>query len=144
MVKRAFTKAEDDRLVAAIRAAEKGSRGEVRVHVEQSCREGNALGRAKVLFRELRMGRTRADTAVLLYVSTGDRKAAVFAGNGIHGAADPAFWQSVTDAVAEGARAGDLAGGIARALERVGDLLREHAPGEDTAGNELPDVVTTD
>ena len=90
------------------------------------------------------MERTRTDSAVLLYVSTADRKAAVFAGKGIHGAAEPAFWQTVTDAVAEGARGGDLAGGIARALDRVGDLLREHAPGEDTAGNELPDVVTTD
>jgi uncharacterized membrane protein len=138
-----FTAAEDARLVAAIGRAEKGSRGEVRVHVDVSVRTHAPLSRARKLFDDLGMGRTSGGTAVLLYVAVADRKAAVYAGVGIHGATEPGFWQTVTDTVATGARDGDLAGGIERALDQIGVVLREHAPGEDVAGNELPDQVST-
>jgi uncharacterized membrane protein len=33
--------------------------------------------------------------------------------------------------------------GLCAALEQIGEVLREHVPGEDVAGNELPDAVTT-
>jgi uncharacterized membrane protein len=131
-----------ERVVAAIGAAERGSRGEVRVHVEERCK-GDALERARALFAALGMARTRDATGVLLYVSPGDRKAAVFAGEGVHGAAGEAFWREVIDAVAQGFARGAPVDGLEAALARVGDLLREHAPGADAAGNELPDAVTS-
>jgi uncharacterized membrane protein len=140
--RRPFTKAEEARLVAAIGRAEANNRGEVRVHVDPRKQKQAPLDRAAVLFRALGMGTTRADTAVLLYVALADRKTAVYAGKGIHGAAEPGFWQSVTDAVGAGAAKGDLTGGLEAALDLVGAVLREHAPGDDEAGNELPDAVS--
>lgn len=89
------------------------------------------------------MERTKSGTGVLLYVAELDRKAAVFAGPGVFGARAPDFWRDVTAAVAAGYRAGDRSGGIVRALEMIGALLREAAPGEDVAGDELPNRVTT-
>jgi len=67
----------------------------------------------------------------------------VFAGSGIYGAAASGFWHEVVEAVADGYRSGDGVGGLVRGLANIGDLLRAHAPGEDSAGNELPDAVTT-
>jgi uncharacterized membrane protein len=141
-VRRVLSAQEEGRLVEAIRRAEQGNRGEVLVHVERHCKGGDALARSARLFDTLGMRRTAADTGVLLYVAVEDRKAAVFAGRGVHGAAQPGFWQSVTDTVAEGFKRQDAVGGLVAAVERIGQLLLQAVPGEDVAGNELPDRVS--
>lgn len=123
--------------------AERGHRGEIRVHIEARYPGDGPLGRAAALFRELEMDRTRDDTGVLLYVAERDRKAAVFAGTGVYGARQPGFWREVTDTVAAGYRAGDRIAGLVRAIEMIGAVLHDAAPGEDGAGDELPNEVTT-
>jgi uncharacterized membrane protein len=141
-MRRRRLRGEDERrVVTALAGAERGNRGEVRVHLEGRCPGGEPLARATALFAELGMRATADDTGVLLYVAERDRKAAVYAGAGIHGAGDADFWQTVVDRVTQGYRDGDRAGGLAAALALVGDLLREAVPG-DRAGNELPDQVS--
>ena len=140
--KRVLNASEEQRLVEAIRRAEKGHRGEVLVHVERRCEGGQALARAARLFDSLGMRRTAADTGVLLYVAVEDRQTAVFAGRGVHGAAQPEFWKSVVDTVADGFKRQDAMGGLEAAVERIGSLLLTVVPGEDVAGNELPDRVS--
>lgn len=138
-----FTPEETEHLVGAIRSAEAGNKGEVRVHVEKKLRAGDPLDRAEALYHELGMADTEEDTGVLLYLALDDHKAAVWAGKGIHDAPGEGFWQHVIEEVAEGYRRGDGLRGITRALSEIGDVLREYVPGEDSAGNELPDAVTT-
>lgn len=135
--------AERRAIQAAITQAEEGHRGEIRVHLEARYPGDGPLQRAATLFGELQMQRTRDDTGVLLYVAELDRKAAVFAGPGVYGAREPAFWREVTTAVAEGYRAGNRVAGLGRALQMIGAILREAAPGADTGGDELPNQVTT-
>ena len=143
LLKRKYlTTKEEEAVVAAIREAERGNRGEVRVHLEAHCPEEDAVLRAAALFRALNMDQTTGATGVLLYVAVKDRRAAVFAGAGIHGAAHDGFWQDAIDAVAGGFASGKPASGIIRALNMIGSLLRASVPGDDVAGNELPDEVT--
>lgn len=130
-------------LQAGIAAAERGHRGEIRVHLESRYPGDGALQRAEALFHELGLDRTRDGTGVLLYVAERDRKTAVFAGPGIYGARAPGFWKDVAATVARGYAEDDRIGGLLRALEQIGEILRVAAPGADTAGNELPDRVTT-
>ncbi len=134
--------AESDALVAAIQRAEKDNRGEVRVHFEKRCK-GDALHRARALFGELGMAETARDTGVLLYVSPGSRKAAVFAGQGVHRTTDTRLWDDVIALVSNAFAGGEGAAGIVAAVDKIGDILRERVSGEDGAGNELPDAVTT-
>ncbi len=129
-------------IVDAIRRAERGSRGEVRVHLERRCPLDEPMGRARSLFGELGMGSTREATGVLLYVSLRPRAACVYAGEGVHGAAEPGFWQEVADRVARGFAEGRAAEGLVRAVDAIGALLRRAAPGDDRAGNELEDAVS--
>ncbi len=140
--KRYLSRTEEDALVAAMERAEQGHRGEVRVHLERRCPGEDALARAGQLFEALEMRATSGDTGVLLYVAVEDRKAAVFAGAGVHGAARPGFWQEVVDAVAAGYRRGEAPQGLVEAVERIGGLLRTAVPGADASGNELPNVVS--
>lgn len=140
--KRHLTTEEEEAVVEAIGRAEAGNLGEVRVHLERRCKhEEGALGRAKEKFYELEMCQTEDSTGVLLYVATKDRVTAVYAGPGIHECCAESFWQKVTDRVAEGFGAGEPASGLVDALDEVGELLREHVPGEKEE-NELPDEVT--
>jgi uncharacterized membrane protein len=49
----------------------------------------------------------------------------------------------VADEIESGFSIGEFLAGLCAALEQIGEILRVHAAGEDVAGNELPDVVTT-
>ena len=142
MARRFLTEAQEAEVVAAIGRAERGNRGEVRVHLERRCK-GEPIDRVRELFGSMCAGETSGDTGVLLYVAVASRRAAIWAGRGIHAAAEPGFWQQAVEAVAEGYRSGDGARGIELALDEIGALLREHLPGADVAGNELADQVTT-
>jgi len=138
-----LTAGERRALVAGIAAAERGHRGEIRVHLESRYPGDGPRRRAEVLFHELGLDRTRDGTGVLLYVAERDRKTAVFAGPGVYGARAAGFWNDVAATVARGYAQGDRMSGLLRALEMIGEILRDAAPGKDTAGNELPDQVTT-
>lgn len=128
-------------LVSAITDAERGHRGEIVVHVEARYPGDGPLRRAEALFHEHQLERTRDGTAVVLYVAELDRRVAVFAGPGVFGARDPQTWRDVCDRVAAGYRDGDRIAGIVSGLKMLGEILREAAPGEDVAGNELPNEV---
>lgn len=138
-----LTARERHQLQAAIAAAERGHRGEIRVHIESRYSGDGPKQRAEALFHELALDRTRDGTGVLLYVAERDRKTAVFAGPGVHGARAAGFWTDVAAAIARGYAEGDRMTGLLRALAMIGEILRDAAPGQDTAGNELPDEVTT-
>lgn len=139
-----FDQVERQELSAAIAAAEKGHRGEVRVHLERRCPGPRSPSeRAEELFAAFRMDRTREDTAVLLYVSFDDGRSAVHAGSGVRQAAAAGFWRSVAEEIDRGFAIEEPLAGLCAAIEQIGELLREHAPGEDLAGNELPDAITT-
>jgi uncharacterized membrane protein len=139
-----FDRLAQQELTEAIAAAEQGHRGEVRVHLERCCpKDKRPLERAAELYDSFGMHRTREDTAVLLYVSFDDGRCAVHAGSGISAAAAPEFWKAVGDEINHGFAVGEPLAGLCAALEQIGEMLREHAAGEDVAGNELPDIVTS-
>ncbi len=141
--KKLFEPDQEALLVRAIADAERGNRGEVRVHIERFCPEPDAMDRAAELFELLGMAETAEDTGVLLYVATESRDCAVFAGDGIVGAREAGFWQRVSDGLARGFARHDPIAGFEMALMQIGEVLREVVPGDDAAGDELPNAVST-
>jgi uncharacterized membrane protein len=136
--------ADDARLLEAIARAEKGSRGEIRVHVEQRCPTANPLDRARDRFADLNMHATADGTGVLLYVALSPTLACVVAGEGIHGAANTGFWGDVPERVVRGLADGRPVEGLLDAIDRIGELLRRVVADDDDArGNELPDDVSS-
>lgn len=126
------------RIAEAVQRAERGHRGEIVVHVEPRC-FGDPLKRAAKLFVKLGVDRTAQGTGALLYIASAPRAAAVWAGAGIAGGDQLATWAPVFDALVAGAA--DPAVAIARAVEALGRVLAERAPGRDAHGNELTDEV---
>lgn len=138
----ALSATDEATVVAAIGAAELGNTGEVRVHLEG--RSGtDPMVRARRWFFQLGMHHTADGTGVLLYVAVKSRQVAVFAGPGIYQVAPREIWHEATDAAAKGFTAGTPGAGLCAAIELIGDVLRAVIPGEDKAGNELEDTVST-
>jgi uncharacterized membrane protein len=84
-----FSPAEAKAIVAAIGAAEKETSGEIRLHLENRCKVGDAYERGRALFESLGMTATAQRNGVLIYLATSDRTFAVLGDTGIH-----AWWRS--------------------------------------------------
>ena len=91
-------------------------------------------------FRARGLGRTRARTGVLIYVSSADRIAEVVADEGIYAKVDPEHWGTTVAALVAGLKQGDAARGFVDAVALAGAVLAQHFP-PDTSDNpnELPD-----
>ncbi len=128
-------------VVDAISAAEAGNHAEIRVHLDRKA-PGEPMESARRRFFELGMHRTREATGVLLYVALADHRVAVYAGGGVYRHVEPDVWQPVVDAVTAGFGRGDPGGGLCAGLALIGDIARRAVPGEDAAGDELPNTVS--
>jgi uncharacterized membrane protein len=142
----AFVGALDDaRIVAAIEAAEKRSRGEIRIHVA----EGLVMDvhrAAREDFERLGMAATRERNGVLILVAPETQAFAVVGDRGIHEKCPAGFWDAVAAGMREEFRAGRFTEGIVTAITRVGDELARHfprRPGEEDR-DELPNAVIRD
>jgi uncharacterized membrane protein len=135
---------EHGRIVAAIRAAEGASRGEVRVHVSgQKVADAQAAARAQ--FETLGMARTTERNGVLIYVAPESQTFAVIGDSGIHEHCGAAFWSDVAAAMQDDFRAGRFTDGIVKGVERTGAALAEKFPRTEAADrNELADDVSED
>ena len=77
-----FTLAQQQEIVTAIKAAEKNTSGEIRVHIEKNCKE-DVLDHAAFIFDELEMQKTELRNGVLIYLAVEDRKLAILGDAGV-------------------------------------------------------------
>jgi uncharacterized membrane protein len=145
--RRFFTREEQRQIVAAITAAERRTSGEIRVHVERSVPRrapirGDAYRRAREVFARIGLHRTVAHNGVLFYIAVRSRQLAVVGDEGLHAHVGDDFWLEMRDLVAAAFADGKPAAGLAAAIARVGERLREHFPGGDDDVNEQPDEIS--
>jgi uncharacterized membrane protein len=144
MKAKAFVKAlDDERVLAAIREAEEGSRGEVRVHVAGG-RVTDARAAAEAVFPRLGMTGTVERNGVLIFVAPESQTFAVVGDEAIDGRVEEGFWSSIVEAMAGHFRSGQFTDGIVEAVRTVGAELARHfprRPGEEDV-NELPDAIS--
>lgn len=131
------------RVVEAIGAAERRSHGEIRVHIEERARGGDAIARARAVFERLGMTATERRNGVLVYVAVKDRAFAVIGDVGIHAKVGDAFWSDLATTMGEAFAKGEFASGLAGAIARAGEALAEHFPRTETPDvDELSDDIS--
>ena len=130
-------------ILEAIRRAEEGTSGEVRVHVKPRCAE-DVMGQAQKVFRRLGMHRTKQRNAVLVFVATDSRRFAIVGDKDIHGKVGDAFWERARDTMQEHFSKGDITGGIVAGVQRVGERLKEHYPAHGENPDELSNQISED
>ncbi len=136
-----FTNEEEQRIVAAIRAAEKRTSGEIRVFVESRCSYVNAVDRAAEIFFGLKMEKTEDRNGVLLYIATKDKQLAIFGDKGIHEKVGTAFWNKEVRQILKEFSQHHYADGIVHVVTEIGEALITHFPYENEDRNELPDDI---
>lgn len=137
-----FSESEKQQIVAAIRAAEQQTSGEIRVFVESRCRYVDPLDRAAEIFVGLKMEKTIARNGVLVYVALKDRQLALLGDRGIHEKVGDEFWNREVRIILSHFNKANYADGIAQVVTEIGEALRLHFPYDKASDtNELPDDI---
>ena len=138
-----ITPAQDAALIAAIRAAEIRTSGEIRVHLEETCPTPEPLDRAAQVFGELNMHRTAQRNGVLFYMAWGSRKFAVVGDSAINAAVPDDFWELTKEAVLYHFRGENYVPGLEAGIRLVGEQLLKFFPYDAaTDQNELDDTIS--
>lgn len=136
-----FTDDEQQRIVAAIRSAEKRTSGEIRIFVESKCSYVDPVHRAAELFFGLQMDQTKERNGVLLYLATKDHQVAIFGDAGIHQKVGTEFWNKEVRIILSEFSKQHYAEGIITIINEIGAALITHFPFENEDRNELPDDI---
>jgi uncharacterized membrane protein len=137
-----FSADEEEKILSAIRTAEKETSGEVRLFIENKCRFVDPLDRAAEIFLQLKMNETANRNAVLVYVAKKHRQLAVFADEGIYKKAGAAFWDNAVLLMLKEFKNENYAEGLIEVIQKIGQSLKTHFPYDaSTDKNELPDDI---
>ncbi len=129
------------RITAAIQAAEHDTSGEIRVHIQHRVK-GDIFAVAKARFEELGMTATEQRNGVLFYIAVKDRQFAVLGDQGINDRVPPGFWENTVATMREHFAQGDLAGGLEAGIREAGRALKEFFPYQSDDVNELSDEIS--
>jgi uncharacterized membrane protein len=136
---------DDERVTAAIRAAEGRTSGEIRVFVSRQPSRGKAvLALATARFERLGMTATADRNGVLLFFLPVEQKFAILGDTGIDAKCGPTFWDDIAHDLTRDLRVGDFTAAVVRAINRAGTALATHFPRNPDDHNELPDTIERD
>lgn len=131
---------DDARITEAIREAESGTSGEIRVFVADGS-PADPIQAAQREFDRLGMNRTPLRNGVLLYFAPRSRRFAVIGDEGIHFRCGTPFWESVARDMESHLRAGCFQEAVLAGVRSAGAELTRHFPKHPGDRNDLPDGV---
>jgi uncharacterized membrane protein len=132
---------EDQRVVEAIRQAERHTSGEIKVHIENRCK-GDVEERSLFVFNHLKLNKTKLRNGVLIYLAVKDRKFAILGDEGINNVVETDFWNDVKDLMLKFFKDGHFAEGLEYGILRCGEKLKTYFPYQSDDINEIPDDIS--
>ncbi len=143
MAQDSFTKAEQEQIVAAIKAAENQTSGEIQVHLENRCKE-EVLDRAAHIFKTLHMHETAERNGVLFYLAIKDHKFAILGDAGINAKVPDHFWDEIKEHMIKHFKENRITTGMSEGIKMAGEQLAKHFPHKENDKNELSDDISFD
>ena len=122
-----LTAEQQETVVSAVRLAEKGTSGEIRVHIDGTC-SGDPVKRAEEVFFKLGMHKTELRNGVLIYLACNSKVFAIIGDKGINDVVPENFWNDVVQNMSDHFRKGDFTGGLSQAALMVGEKLKSYFP----------------
>lgn len=136
-----FTDQDRAKIKRAIEVAEMETSGEIRVHIENRCKE-DLFDRAAFVFSKLGMQKTEARNGVLFYVAVKDQKLVILGDIGINKVVPENFWDDIITMVLGYFRDGKIEEGLIEGVRLAGRQLREHFPYQRDDVNELDNDIS--
>ncbi len=132
-----------DDIVAAIRAAERKTSGEIRIFISHKPVE-DPVAAAQAHFLRMGMEKTRERNAVLIFVAPRSRQFAVIGDIGVHAKCGDEFWRELARSMTGYFRNSEFTHGIIHGVKKAGELLAEHFPRRPDESNQLSNRVAND
>lgn len=136
-----LTEQEQQLVIKAIEQAELNTSGEIRVHIEEKCKE-DLMDHAAFVFGELKMHQTELRNGVLFYVSINPKGFAILGDAGINAKVPDTFWDEVKTIVITQFKAGNYGQGLADGIVKAGEQLKSHFPYQSDDVNELSNDIS--
>jgi uncharacterized membrane protein len=138
-----FSKEQQRTIQDAIASAELNTSGEIRVHIDDTCKE-EVLFQAAMKFKELKMDQTKLHNGVLFYLAVSDQLFAIIGDKGINEKVEAGFWDNIKDTMLAYFKEGQFTEGLTIGIHMAGEKLKAHFPLEANDTNELSNEVTFD
>ena len=136
-----FNSEERNEIVAAIEKAELNTSGEIRVHIENHCKD-DALDRAAQVFSMLKMHKTRLRNGVLIYLAIKDKRFAIIGDSGINAKVSDDFWDKTKSIMLKEFKSGEFCNGLVKGIGSAGEQLHDFFPYQSNDINELSDDIS--
>lgn len=136
-----LTTTEEQKVVKAIKEAERNTSGEIRVHIEKESHK-LTLARAKEVFFELGMDQTKDRNAVLLYIATESHQFAILGDEGINKVVPANFWEKESEMITSYFAQKKNCEGLEKGIEKVGKKLKKYFPYQSDDVNELTNEIS--
>ncbi len=136
-----LTQEEEQKIIEAIRVAEKETSGEIRVHIENDSTK-HCLEHAKEVFHLLHMDETAEKNGILFYVAVHTHQFAIIGDSGIDEKVPDNFWNDVKDTVTGEFSKGNKADGLILGILEAGQKLQQYFPYNKEDKNELSDDIS--
>lgn len=136
-----FTAGQKESIAAAVRSAEQGTSAEIRVHIENRCKD-DVMDRAVDVFSKLGMNRTAQRNGILIYLAVKDHKAAIIGDVNVNRYVSHDFWLECYAAMKRHFADEDFSGGLCAAIAMIEKELASHFPHRSDDVNELPDDIS--
>lgn len=138
-----FTEEQRQKISEAIGAAERNTSGEVRIHVDNSCKI-DVLDQAAEVFKKLKMHETDLRNGVLFYLAVDDHKFAILGDKGINEKVPTNFWDMIRDQMLEHFKKKEFTEGLIKGIGMAGEQLKTYFPLQSSDRNELSDDMSFD
>ena len=135
-----FTSEERERIRQAVNKAEVLTSGELRVYIEDTCKN-DVLDRAAFVFAEMMMHKTKLRNGVLIYLALHDKKFAIIGDAGIHAKVGDDFWNNIKHQMTLHFKEMRFTEGLVYGIMEAGKALQQHFPPADNDNNELSDDI---
>lgn len=136
-----FTKEQREDIRQAVLNAELDTSGEIKVHIETSCK-GDILDRAAFIFDKMDMQKTEKRNGALFYLAVKNRRFAVMGDKGINAVVPEDFWDDLKNLLLNHFRKEGFTEGLIEGISMVGTELKKHFPYQTDDVNELSDNIS--
>jgi len=136
-----FSKEEKELIKSAVKEAETTTSGEIRVHIDNHCKD-DVMDRAAWWFARLEMHKTEQRNGVLFYLAVKNHKFAILGDAGINAVTPDDFWDGIKEKMMASFSEGDFATGLQEGILMAGQELKAHFPYQDDDVNELSDEIS--
>lgn len=136
-----FNEEQKKLITGAIKEAELNTSGEIRVHIESTCKE-DVLDRAAYMFKKLAIHKTELRNGVLFYLSVNDHKFAILGDAGINAVTSDNFWDEIKETVINHFTKSEFDIGLSTGIKMAGLALKKHFPYQKDDINELSDEIS--